>query len=371
MKPADLCAVPLVSLLYGHPMPSEAELKSAESVELELAEFVAPQPFQDAPRPDAAALRILAEVAQEMAQSPGLLPEAAVSDFPAPMMTVMFTPHKLAKAAARQAIEAALAKSALPWLRGLKVERVTAGLRPTFFPRWFLQGAIRGDWSAQGTVVETWETDCSRCVGSGRVGIGTQQQDCPSCWGSGKEKQSRKERHGEKGQGDVALLESLDNNGTGVPLTFAVQPAAIPLLLPDEERLRLRCLRPAGIYSSALDGLKNQLASSLEAQARASMAQYSRIEAFRFEPESVTSQSAVAAWLYPVYLASFAAPGGMGHVLCDAQSGAVHWAQADVASAGQKTDGAWWLSSKVLAIGGLVLAALVAGVAGWWHFSRS
>jgi hypothetical protein len=156
--------------------------------------------------------------------------------------------------------------------------------------------------------------------------MGVNQRECEGCWGGGRQKQVRKDKYGEQGQGDVHLLESLDNNGTGVALDLSPLHEGIPYLLPDEERMRLRCLRPAGIYSStALDMLKNRLAAQMEGQAREELKQYSRIENFLFEPESVRSQSAVAAWLYPAYLGWFPVHGAMGYVLCDALSGKANW----------------------------------------------
>lgn len=333
-------------------------------------EFVSPPPFPNAPVPDDAALRALQDVEQEMQRSPCPLPEAPVSDFPAPMMTVMYSPHRLALAGAREAVAAALAQAGPQLPRGARPERAAETLRPVFVPRWFLKGEIGGSWSANGVETESWEVDCPNCFGSGKIGTGANQRECQSCWGSGKEKQTRKAKHPEHGEAGAALLDSLDNNGTGVALAFEALHEGEPLLLPDAERARLRCLRPASIYSSnALDGLKNRLAAAMEEQAKSALKKYSRIDGFLFDGESVRSHSAVGAWLYPAYLGSFEAPGAKCYVLCDALGGKVVWTHgaADDGAAAASSGGT---AAKLPLIAGAAAIALAAGAAAWYFLKR-
>ncbi len=325
-------------------------------------DFVSPPPFPNAQLPDAAALQALRDIEQGMQRSESPLPESPVSDFPAPMMTVMYSPHRITPAAAREAVAAALAQASQELPRGAKTERAADTLRPVFIPRWFLSGEISGKWSANGVATESWEIDCPACFGSGKTGVGTQQHQCESCWGSGKQKKSHKNKSPERGDASVSLLDSLDNNASGVELTLTPLHEAEPLLLPDEERLRLRCLRPASIYSStALDRLKNRLAATMEEQAKVKLAQYSRIDDFMFEPETVRSHSAVAAWLYPAYLGTFKLPAARGYVVCDALSGKVSWALGAVPVATSATSSTLFLRLA----GGLALAAAV-GAAVWY-----
>lgn len=335
-------------------------------------EFVSPPPFPDAPVPDAAALSALREIEQEMQRMPSPLPEAAVSDFPAPMMTVMYTPHRLAPDAARSAVAAALAPLAAELPRGAKIDSLVSSLRPVFVPRWFLKGEISANWSASGVEIASWEIGCPACHGSGKQGMGVNQRDCERCWGSGKEKQTSRNKHPESGSVSAALIESLDNHECGVGLTLEVAHDDNPLLLPDEERMRLRCLRPASVYSSdALDAFKNRLAATIEAQAKATLDRYARIDDFLFDAETVCSHSAVAAWLYPAYLGGCEANGGKCYVLCDALGGKVSWAQAAAGSATDAAAGAGAASkssSMILAMVGAV--ALAAAAALWYWLSR-
>jgi hypothetical protein len=343
-------------------------MQPEELAELAEFEFVSPPPFPDAPLPDATALHALQAIEQEMQRTPCVLPEAPVSDFPAPMMTVMYSPHQLALEGARGELTAALTPLAAELPRGVKVDALAASLRPVFVPRWYLKGNISGNWSASGVEITSREVDCSECKGSGKRGLGINQKDCESCWGSGKEKQTSRSKHPESGAVSAALLESLDNHDCGAGLTLEVALDSEPLLLPDESRMRLRCLRPASVYSSnALDAFKNRLASTIEAQARAGMSRYSRIDDFLFDAESVRSHSAVAAWLYPAYLGWCEAQGGRCYALCDALTGKVSWVQAaPVASGapGGRVESNPW----AMLVAGAV--ALLAALAIWYGLSH-
>lgn len=341
--------------------------------ELSEFEFVSPPSFPDAPVPDAAALNALQMIEQEMQRNPIPLPEAAVSDFPAPMMTVMYAPHRLAPEAASSAVAAALAPLAAELPRGAKVENLAATLRPVFVPRWFLKGEIDANWSASGVEVASQEVECPECQGSGIQGMGVNQRECGSCWGSGKEKRTTRKKHPESGTVSAALIDSLDNHDCGAGLTLEALHDSDPLLLPDEERMRLRCLRPASIYSSdALDAFKNRLAATIEEQAKASLSRYTRIDDFLFDAESVRSRSAVAAWLYPAYLGWCEASGGKCYVLCDALDGKVSWAQAAPGTAaGVGADGAGagrGAKSSVMAVAAIVALAAAAGL--WYWLNR-
>lgn len=331
-------------------------------------EFVSPPPFPDAPVPDAAALNALQAIEQEMQRSPVRLPEAAVSDFPAPMMTVMYSPHQLAADAARNAVAAALASQAAALPRGVKLDQLASSLRPVFVPRWYLKGEISADWTANGVEVSSREVACPECHGSGKQGMGVNQRDCSSCWGSGKEKQTTRKKHPASGNGRVALVESLANHEGMADLQLEAVHDVEPLLLPDEARMRLRCLRPASVYSSdALDAFKNRLAAMLEEQAKGSLNQYGRVDDFLFAPESVRSHAAVAAWLYPAYLGGCEVPGGQCHVLCDALTGKVGWTQA---AAEDITTGAAAAGSRHLVTVMAGIAALAAAFGLWYGLSR-
>ncbi|MBP9713116.1 MAG: hypothetical protein KBD60_05395 [Sterolibacterium sp.] len=330
-------------------------------------DFVSQPSFPEAVLPDAAALQALRDFEQEMPRVACALPESAASDFPAPMMTVVYSAPKISLAAARAAAASELAQAMQTLPRGAKPERVAETLRPVFVPRWFLKGQISSHWRASGIVTETWESDCPQCFGSGRMGVGTNQRECEGCWGGGKQKQTRKDKHDEQGDVAYTLLDSLDNNGTGVALELSPVHAEVPWLLPDEERSRLHCLRPAGVYSStALDVLKNRLAARMEAQVRDRLKQYSRIESFMFEPESVCSQSAVAAWLYPAYLGLFPVPGATGYVVCDGLSGKANWALGLATESDQVATNA----TRVPIIAGGLAAAATAGALAWYFFAQ-
>lgn len=333
--------------------------------------------FLAAPSPDARILQQLETLGQEMASVSASLPEASVSEFPSPKVTVLFTPHQVSLTAARAAVAASLTEAHPQRLTGIRPDRVLETLRPVFLPRWRIKGEISGRWRADGIKSENWEVDCPHCFGSGKVGIGVQQRECPNCWGGGKEKQTRKQRHPEQGSSEAGLLDSLSNDGAGVhwPASLAAGSPAEPeniLLLPEDFRTKLRCLRPAGVYpSEAMDTLKNRLAMTLEQQAKSTLAQYSRVEGFSFDPLSVRSQTAVAAWLYPAYLASV--PGKQGkpglYGLCDALTGKVLWAQGE--TGGEEDEGH---ESRNLLIRSLGVAAAVAALAGaalWYFYGRA
>lgn len=329
-------------------------------------ELASPPPFPHAPVPDAAALNALHAIEQAMQATPCSLPEAPVSDFPAPMMTVMYSPHQLTLDAARSALTTTLTPLLAKLPRGVKLDALSASLRPVFIPRWYLQGEISADWQANGVEISSWEIECPQCYGSGKRGVGVNQKDCESCWGSGKEKQTTRKKHAASGSDSVALTESLDNHDCGLDLQLSARHDSEPMLLPDEERMRLQCLRPASIYSSdALDAFKNRLATRLETQAKDTLSQYSRVDDFLFEPDSVRSHSAVAAWLYPIYLGWSEAQGGRLHVLCDALTGEVSWGQAKSDSAAA-ADGSGEGRSLPTLIVGLAAALAVAAAVWFW-----
>lgn len=335
--------------------------------EYSLLDFESPPPFPEAELPDAATLQSLHEIEQMMEEDIGL-PSAPVSDFPSPMMTVMFSLHRTTLLSARSAATKVLELAASRLPKGSKPDRAVDTLHPVFVPRWLLKGEISGVWHASGVVTSHWEIDCTQCFGTGKLGMGTNQRDCDACWGTGKQKQVKKEAHVEQGEGGIHLMESLDNNGTGVALDLApIHEEGLPWLLPEEERMRLRCLRPAGIYSSfALDHFKNQLASMLDASCRENLKHYSRVERFRFEPDSVRSHSAVAAWLYPAYVSSFHVPEGRGYVVCNGLSGEANWALG-LASGQEQVSS----SSKLpLIAGGLAGVTLLGAGAAWYFMNR-
>ncbi len=341
-------------------------MQTETETEFSALDFESPPPFPEAELPDTATLQALHEIEQLMQEDSGL-PTAPVSDFPSPMMTVMFSLHRLPLLSAHSAAEKVLAQAASKLPKGSKPDRAVDTLHPVFVPRWFLKGEISGAWQASGIVTSNWEIDCTQCFGTGKLGVGTNQRNCDVCWGTGKQKQVKKETHVEQGEGSVSLMDSLDNNGTGIVLGFKPEHDALPWLLPDEERMRLRCLRPAGIYSSsALDHLKNRLASTLGSQCRENLKHYSRVEHFKFDPESVRSNSAVGVWLYPAYISSFHVPEGRGYVFCDAVSGEANWALGLASEQEQVSS-----SSRLpLIAGGLGGATLIGAAAAWYFLNR-
>ena len=343
-------------------------MQTETETEYSTLDFESQPPFPEAMLPDAATLHALHEIEQLMQEDSGL-PSAPVSDFPSPMMTVMFSLHRVSLLSARSVVEKVIAQAASKIPKGSKPDRAVDTLHPVFVPRWFLKGEISGEWRASGVMTSNWDIDCTQCFGTGKLGVGTNQRNCESCWGTGKQKQAKKETHVERGEGSIHLMDSLDNNGTGVALDFAPEHEELPWLLPDEERMRLRCLRPAGIYSSsALDNLKNRLASMLEAQGRENLKQYSRIESFMFDPESVRSSSAVAVWLYPAYVSSFHVPEGRGYVFCDALSGEANWALG--LASDQDHEHVSSSSRLPLIAGGLAGATLIGAAAAWYFLNR-
>lgn len=348
--------------------------------ETEFTETGLASEFLAASVPDAQVLSQLEALGQEMASAPGSLPESSVSEFPSPKVEVLFTPHRLSLSAAREAVSASLVETHQQRLAGIRPDRVVEALRPVFLPRWRFKGEISGRWHAEGIENENWEVDCPHCFGSGKVGIGVQQRECPSCWGGGREKQMRKHKHPRQGSSETRSMGSMDNDGTG--LRWPVEPGVFSadkpemqekqgklLLLPEEFRAKLRCLRPAGVYPSvALDALKNRLAAALEQQAKSTLSQYSRVESFSFEPLSVRSRSAVAAWLYPAYLAGVSGKQGRHYVLCDALTGKVHWVQDESGTGSDVSE-----SREVLlrSLGAAAAAAVLLGAAFWFFYGRT
>ncbi len=308
----------------------------------------------------------LLEIEQLMERSESPLPEAAVKDFPGPTPPVMFSPHAMRPAKARETMLAAFAAAEPALPKGVRAERVADTLRPVFVPFWSLSGEISGQWKATGIETESWQVDCPNCLGSGKVGAGAHARNCETCWGSGKEKQTRKNPYPESGEASAVVRDALDNNGSGVALPIKPETAAPSWLLPADVRARLRCLRPASLYSSGVaDALKNRLAVAIDEQAKSALTKYSRIEGFLFLGETVRSESAVAVWLYPAYLGSFEVDGVRHCVVCDALTGKVSVAQGAADAASGRAS-----SSKLplVAIAAAAIAAL--GAAAWFFLKR-
>lgn len=318
--------------------------------------------------PPTQTMQELLEIEQLMERSESPLPEAAVKDFPGPIPPVMFSSHAIRPAKARDAVLAAFAAAAPALPKGVRAERVADTLRPVFVPYWSLSGEISGQWNATGIETESWQVDCPNCLGSGKVGTGAHARDCETCWGSGKEKQTRKNRHPESGGASAVVRDALDNNGSGVALSLNPDAAAPSWRLPADVRARLRCLRPASLYSSGVaDALKNRLAVAIDEQAKGALTKYSRIEGFLFLGETVRSASAVAVWLYPAYLGWFEADGARHVLVCDALTGQVSVVQGPADAEG--TTSRRSSSPKALAaIAAAVIAAL--GAAAWFFLKR-
>ena len=268
----------------------------------------------------------LLEIEREMQRIESPLPEAPVSEFSSPMLPLLFSPHLIRPAVARELFLKAFAADGQALPKGTSADHLVETSRPVFVPRWFIGGDIAGKWSATGIETESWEVDCPNCFGSGKVGSGSQKRQCESCWGSGKEKQSRKSKRPESGDASAVVRESLDNNGCGVSLGQALDLdlGIDPLFLPEDAKARLRCLRPATVYpSAASDTLKNRLAAAIEEQAKSGLKRYSRIDGFQFEGETIKSQSTVAVWLYPAYICGFEVNGAKQFAVCDGLTGKV------------------------------------------------
>ncbi len=309
---------------------------------------------QPVPGPSNGQKESMLGIEREMKRIETSIPEISIREFSCPLL---FTPYKVNPNEARERFIAA--GMVLP--KGVKPERVAASSRPVFVPMWLVSGAISGKWNATGIEVETWEVDCPNCFGTGKTGGRGKSVQCSSCWGSGKEKQSKKSKQPASGESSAAIRECIDNNGTGITLPLDLDKSSETFPVAESDKSRWTCIRPGTVYPAAVsEVVKNRLVSAIDEKAKAALSRFSRIEGFRYIDETIESQSAVSAWLYPAYSCWFEADGRKHFAVCDGVTGTVVLPRSYVPSPG-KGMGNWPKTA------GIIVGVVVALAAMGWY----